>query len=434
MPTNPNPPYLRVDLRNTQNPSALWRRTDYAFRFDNLPQFNAFIDEKTATATDTPGNELRRMASPGFIQSDINSEGPRWYGTANAADVTANLQSYFYQNNLDNLMGLMSANTASINVSDLDQNKAIRFTEQEIGIFSFDLASLGLIKVFEYYSPLLREKVNANLVVSEKNANGAVIFYHVFQAYVPRHIVKYAPFVGGYYSSVLKRVVDIEDLVWNPNIADYEYPERPEIPRHEIMQIHAEDAEGNKKYASTFKKSFIYIPKVEKPRPKVDIIIPFSFSANDDADTMQYNCLPGLAAAEMMDRLKIDFNLIAAYPTTNSGNRVFQFIVLKDTQMGYDRNQVATFLSDPRYYRYQRFRSVLSAYDDVGIDMGITWSTIRNENDIKNAYVDMLSQSTNPKDQASAQVPNAKIVTGVSSDMQQAIQNFDTIVQFIRSL
>ena len=317
-------------------------------------------------------------------------------------------------------------------MSDLDQKKVIKFTDQQMGIFSFDLASIGLIKVFEYYSPLLKRNVSSDLIVSEKATNG-LMYFHVEQPYVPMHEVKFT--TEGFYSRILRNIVPRSVLLYDPNTDTYYYPEREEIPRHEVIQRHATDVNGRPKYTSTFKKSFIYMPKVQKPLPKIDIIVPFSFSDSVDADEMQYNCLTAMVLCENLQRLGIDFNLLAYYGNIKGNLASNLFVVLKDTTMGFDMTQMALFLSDPRYYRYQRFRSFVAAYSDTGNDrLGIGWMTITDPDSIKNAYIDMLSLSNEPIDQESALNPNAKIVTQVARNMAEATAAYDQVIQYIRSL
>jgi hypothetical protein len=434
MPSTPNPPYLRRKI--SINSYGLYRVRDaYAFRFKNVTQFDDFIETMTRTSTDSAQATLQNMASPGYVQSFIRTEGARWFGTTNPAEITSNLQSYLYRNNLQNLTSQLSTAIQGVNVSDLDQKKVIKFTDQQMGIFSFDLASIGLIKVFEYYSPLLKRNVSSDLIVSEKATNG-LMYFHVEQPYVPMHEVKFT--TEGFYSRILRNIVPRSVLLYDANTDTYYYPEREEIPRHEVIQRHATDVNGRPKYTSTFKKSFIYMPKVQKPLPKIDIIVPFSFDGTTNADQMQYNSLAALVLCDTLSRLGIDFNLLAYYGNlTGSDLAINQFIVLKDTTMGFDMTQMALFLSDPRYYRYQRFRSFNAAYSDTNNDQRGSnggWSTITNTDAIKNAYIDMLSLSGEPIDQESARIPNAKIVTQVARDMAEATAAYDEVVQFIRSL
>ena len=434
MPSTPNPPYLRRKISVTNyTPNVV--NDAYAFRFKNVTQFDDFIETMTRTATGTAQTELRNMASPQYVQRNIASYGARWYGTTNAAEITSNLQSYLYRNNLQNLTSQFSNVIQGVNVSDLDQKKVIKFTDQQMGIFSFDLASIGLIKVFEYYSPLLKRNVSSDLVVSEKATNG-LMYFHVEQPYVPMHEVKFT--TEGFYSRILRNIVPKSLLLYDSNTDTYYYPEREEIPRHEVIQRHATDVNGRPKYTSTFKKSFIYMPKVQKPLPKIDIIVPFSFKMDTNADAMQYNSLAALVLCDNLSRLGIDYNLLAYYGNvTGTRLAINQFVVLKDTTMGFDMTQMALFLSDPRYYRYQRFRSFNAAYSDTDNDqLGSdgNWATIRDTDAIKNAYIDMLSLSNEPIDQESALMPNAKIVTQVATNMAEATAAYDQVIQYIRSL
>ena len=149
-----------------------------AFMFDSLMDYNKFINE-TITAVPLNSNAKRKFDDYGTDYIRRTSQDVTKFGTTDASLVTNNIDTYLFNNELDTFLGTLRRRTINLDVIDLDQQKTIKFTEQELGIFSFDLASLGLIPVVEFFSPILNEIVSANLVKSEKKTDGTSYFYHI---------------------------------------------------------------------------------------------------------------------------------------------------------------------------------------------------------------------------------------------------------------
>ena len=272
------------------------------FMFDSLDSYNRFIDDNDSVAQ---GNARIGMdeINAKSIRSSIRRQGASWFGTTNANSVLGNLDTYLFNPELDSFLSSFRGQTVNVDVVDIDQQKAIKFTDLEIGIFSYDLASLGLIPVVEYYSGLLDKVVSPNYVIGEKNQDQKTIFYHIYTPFVPMHKVSFELSKNGYYSEILKRNVAKSELVEvvNGNDIYMAFPQRDEIPKHIVEQRQKIDDNGNKKFSSTFKKSFIYIPQVEKPLPRIDIICIVSYPSCVDAQTeMIYNSMPDIALAEKL--------------------------------------------------------------------------------------------------------------------------------------
>lgn len=431
MPLNPNPQYYKREQMS---------RNTWTFLFNSIAEYDKFIDDTTKTATLQAKNILDGYANNSIVNNNIRvGNGVTWYGTNTANDVKSNLDTFLYRNEIQSVLSNITNRVNNINLSDIDQQKSIKFTQQEIGIFSFDLASLGLIKVYEYFSPLLNKIVSANLVESFITQNEQTIFYFVGQPFVPKHEIEYNVKTGGFFSPILKRNIPKEDLLFiDDNIRlFYEFQEQKEIPKHEVERKHKLNSDGSKKYATTFKKCFVYIPKVEKPLPRIDIIVPFSFSASDSAETLKFNAIPAIALSESLSKIGINFRIIVAYPIEQSKLKIFQYINVKKEDEALDKNKIAVFSGDPRYYRYQRFRGINASISDVGSDSSGgdgNWSTITDDFQIKQNYIDFLAKSTNPDDIAASKRVNSKIVQRPVSTELGAIQEYERIINLIKSL
>ena len=150
------------------------------FMFDKLFDYSDFI--KQAEAGITTGNAkkiLNDINSPNYVQRNIRSNGARVYGTNDASLVVNPFSTYLFNNELSQFIDGLRDKTVKSNIIDIDQKKKIQFTSQEFGIFSFDLASLGLIKVYSYFSHAMNDFVSPNLVKSRRKKDGKPEFYFI---------------------------------------------------------------------------------------------------------------------------------------------------------------------------------------------------------------------------------------------------------------
>lgn len=414
------------------------------FMFNSLDDYNRFIDEVDKVAIGQTRIGLDRINAPDYIERKIRS-GERWFGTTDTDLVGKSITTYLFNSELESFLETFRSQTVSIDVTDIDQNKTIKFTEQEIGIFSFDLASLGLIRVYEYYSPLLEKVVSPNLVKSEKTQDGKLVFYHVYTPYVPMHKVEYNVGKGGYFSNILKRVVSKSDLieVVTENDVYLAFPERKEVQQHVVERRQQVDANGRKKFTSTFKKSFIYIPKVEKPLPRIDIIVAANYASEVNAKTqMIYSSMAAIAIAEKLSKSGVNYRIIASYPVETSGSgsrkKVYTFVTVKREGEPFDKNKIAILLSDARQFRYQQFKGFLASMFDAGYDDNINPITIgypiTSDSEVKDAYMEYLMKQDNPEDRAAAMNPNSKIVFNGALSEQQAKDQYNRIIRLISKL
>jgi hypothetical protein len=406
--------------------------------FDSLDSYNRFIAE---VDRDAVGNARRGLddINPREVNSYIRQQGVQWYGTTDASSVLGNLNTYLFNPQLDSFLTSFRGQTVNVDVVDIDQQKAIKFTDLEIGIFSYDLASLGLIPVVEYYSPLLNEVVSGNVIIGEKNQDGKTIFYHVYTPFIPLHKVTFELSKNGYYSEILKRNLAKSELieVVDGNDIYMAFPERNEIPKHIVEQRQKLDDNGRKKFSSTFKKSFIYIPNVEKPLPRIDIICTASYPASVNAQTqMIYSSMAAIAIAEKLSQSGVNFRIVACYAIETSGagtaKKVFPFVTLKKEGEALDKNKMSVLLSDGRQFRYQQFKGFLATQFDAGYDSNINameiGRAIRDTISVKEAYIEFLSKQDNPEDRLAAENPRSKIVFNGSLTESEARAEYQRVI------
>lgn len=373
------------------------------------------------------------------------SRDENWFGTT-SIDFTQNeINTFLFSDRLNTELSAFDRSRINIEQVNLDQKPKITFTSQEIGIFSFDLASLGLIPVVEYYSPLLDKIVSGDFIRSYKTPKGQVIFYHIFVAKVPKHILEQKN--GKLYSPILKIYLSPNDEnVVRQTIYEsiqFFYLETEEIPKHDVVQRQVIGDNGLKKFTSTWKKSFIYIPKLPFNLPQLDIIIQVSYSASKSAEEdLFWTSVLANAIIEKLSKSNLKFRVYGGTIFSWSGSLyndvIANFIKLKDINDPVNLNTTAIISSDARNYRYQNFKFIATSSYDNGYDSlannGYGYP-INDRETTKNFFINTLEAK---KDFGSSMEdslnPDTKIIINAVNNLDQVKEQYDLIIQQITRL
>ena len=419
-------------------------KKEVAYYFDSITEMQNFSNDvlkKIPFGTNAYKSIEFSINKKTILQKQIlrsQKEKLEWFGVSDiqldwlVSGITNYNKMQELQSNVDNL----KRNVAKLNLIDIDQSKRIKFTEKEIGIFSYDLASLGLIKVYEYYSNLLQRIVSGNFIIKENKA-----FYFVGQKYIPRHEVKYVADKSGFYSNILGRLVDKKDLecIEKNNSFLYFYPEQQEIPKHIVEQNQKIGKNGKPMFTTTFKKCFINIEKIKNPLPRIDLIVAPAFGSDITSSQMEFNSIALIAICEKLSKLNVNYRLLASYSvsTPNDTNyKNFSFINIKNENQILDINQIAILSSDARFYRYENFKIKIAMQYDSGWDnlIYLIGVPINDVDKIKSIYLEYLSKQTSQSDRYAAKKPDTKIVIPRALNMQEAQQAYDTVMNQISKL
>lgn len=420
-------------------------KTKTIYFFDGLMDYLKFTKDTEPKLTGNARQGWDLFKGSANVRRNLSMS---WFGTTDEQKVLGDKKSFLFNNELERFLQSITSKIIKTDIIDLDQKKKLEFTERELGIFSFDLASLGLVRVNEYYSPLLKRVVESDYVKSYKTGEGKLIFYHVKVEAVPKHIVRYSGKEGGYYSQILKKVIPASDLVSEvveDDVALF-YPENFEIPQHDVEVNQKRNEDGGLKFATTWKKCFIHIPKPMSSLPRIDLIIASSYSGGTNAQSeMIWNTMAGLAVAQKLSQSGVNYRLIAAYTdeTTGAGSskEVYSFVKIKDETQPLNPNMMATLLSDGRFFRYETFLGSFATMWDAGYDSSIRPSSVSAPiNDtqanpkIRNAYIDYLKTNTGYSDRMAAQNFESKIVFRQALNEREAIAEYNRVIQLIEKL
>jgi hypothetical protein len=376
------------------------------------------------------------------LENDARDEN--WFGTTDLSQVTDDVTTFLFNNELSQELEAFDRRNTNIEQIDLEQKKKITFTAQEIGIFSFDLASLGLIPVVEYFSPLLNRIVSGDEVRSYKTGNGDVVFYHIFVAEIPQHYLKQEK--GKLFSPILNIFVNENSPYVIKEIIDGKFEfihlKVEEIPRHDVQQRQVIGDNGLPKFSSTWKKSFIYIPQIPFQLPQIDIVIQVSYNAYIQArNQMFWTSVAVNAIIEKLSKSNVRFRIYAGGSTswgTNGTKIISSFIKLKDLNDPLNINTTSIISADARNFRYQFFKYIITASYDLGYDADINTGLGRAINDVdvtKRSLIEALKIS---KDFGSSQNdslnPNTKIIINACLSEEEAQETFDRAIRQIKNL
>jgi len=118
------------------------------FYFDSIRDVEEFTDEvvskvpTTSTQYNTARGYWDKSRLQQTVQRSIDNDGEEKYGTLSSDFVNQNLDRYTKINDVESEATKLTTRASKYDFNDIDQVKKIEFTEREIGIFSFDLASL----------------------------------------------------------------------------------------------------------------------------------------------------------------------------------------------------------------------------------------------------------------------------------------------------
>jgi hypothetical protein len=415
------------------------------YQFKSLVDYELFIEDVFKRIKSKMARSLaNEYNSDQYYKS--SSRDKDWFGTTDA-ELARKTDTFLFSDKLSNELEGFRRETIRKDAYAIDNKKKLVFTEKEIGLFSFDLASLGLVRVYEYWSPLLHELVNPNAVKSAKNEKGQLYFYHVEQKGVKRHEVKYEPSKVGFFSRVLNMIVPSELLEKEEGVEiiegkqveviNYFYPEKKDIPEH-VVEQRQKVKNGQPEFKTTFKKSFIHIDQLQEMVQKVELVLSASYSASRSAENeIFWAAVAGIAIAEKLSDAGIRFRISVAFPASANKKNVYSFVTLKDENEPLNKNKIATAVSDARFFRGIGFKGFISIFEES--DWGDFLMTgiakpITSPDDIKDAYMKFLSLQTNSIDKQDALNPETKIVFAGALSKQDAIRQYNEVLQKIQKL
>jgi hypothetical protein len=298
--------------RVTQDSSMTGVKNVAFFIFDKMTDYNLFV---TTILENTNNANIRQMRDSKFIRLAPEED---FHGTKDINELKGLKDKFRSLDFIKNQIELFAKSPLSKTIVSFDKKKVLRFNDRELGIFSFDLASAGIHKVKEYYSPKFKATVDPNEVKTVQDGDKFKYFY-----------------IGK--------------------------------PPHEVEQRDKLLENGLPKLRTSVKKVFIDIPKPTKQLPQIDIFITISFAYKVVPDQMRWNALAGIAIAEKLNSANISTRIWAVYGVNYSSDNdaVYAMIKIKDFSDPLDINSLGILSADSRFFRYDMFKGFIGLPDYI---------------------------------------------------------------------
>jgi hypothetical protein len=206
------------------------------------------------------------------------------------------------------------------------------------GMFSYDLASMAMTYVFEYFTIKGNKKIDANFVFKK---NGKFFDFNT---------------------------------------------------KKEVKQQIKRRKNGTPVVISSVRKCLIDFEKKDKNERAVEIIINASFNANEVAEDLIYNAMAGISVAQNLILKGFKVKVTGLMVAVQGGKAYYHFVPVKRYNQPLDINAAAYVCGDPRFDRYQGFKMFIYGYDqdnfetDSGLGSALT-NTFRIEQTIEKDYV-----------------------------------------------
>jgi hypothetical protein len=234
----------------------------------------------------------------------------------------------------------------------LEKSK-LKFTSIPQGIFNFGLASKGLYRPIEYYSTEDKMVIDSDLVEkSEFNGKSFFFYYNKEGNQVNVRIQQ----EGSYL--VEKNCLGV--TIQYDNNPKMFIPFKDGLPFIGCGKIDKETNKPSKlRFATTTKKVYMYREKLGGGiQPYVDLFIVVGGLLDMTRESMLIKNLPLLIISQKLNEAGIKTRILAKRAYTINTEIVDYSFVIKDYGESLDINQIASFTSDPRFFRVTLWNSV----------------------------------------------------------------------------
>lgn len=200
----------------------------------------------------------------------------------------------------------------STQTKDKIKARKVRFNPNGLGVFVFDRAAMGMYRLQEFYSPSHNQ-----------------IFDEVF----------------------VKQTNTGFELK-----ADGSY----------IEQRFEQKENGQPKIRTTSKNVYAYFPRINKEKQAVELFISCGGHVGIIADELLYSGISAIVVAQLLEKAHIQTKISVVFGSSPDGFNATVYgclVPVKKYDEALDINLLALLTSDPRFFRYEGFKGIISSYD-----------------------------------------------------------------------
>lgn len=243
------------------------------------------------------------------------------------------------------------------------------------GMFSFDLASMAMIYVYDYYTLKGEKKVDSSFV--QKSTSKFI--------YLPT--------------------------------------------KEEVRQEIRRRKDGTPVVVSSVRNSLIDFEKKDKQDRSVEIMILNSFAYRETVDNVIYNSMAAISVAKNLLLKGFRVKLTSVIAVRGDTDKIYHhFIPAKRFNQPLDLNAAAYVCGDPRFFRFQGFKIIASGYDRDNEKIPSGLGTIQN-----NVKALSLAVEKDYVPNSELKQADARLYFGGSRDILEVKQEVQTAIEILNA-
>lgn len=302
---------------------------NFLTHFENLLQYREWVN-----STFNKLSQKNRVHQSEYEKQSIDSvikQVPDWFGkNVTFQELAKGITSYKNPELIDRIFQKMYDKVPS-KTKDKIKARKVKYNPFGLGVFVFDRASMGMYRLKELFSDKHQKVVEREEV---KKSNDQF------------HLIKDN-------SVVIERWEERED--------------------------------GKPKVRTTSKNVYAYFPPIKKDKQAVDIFISAGGNSSITAEQFLYSGVSAIIVAQLLERAQIKTKISLVIGSSPDGfrDKVFGAVVpIKKYDEPLDINLIALLSSDPRFFRYEGFKGIISLYEHfnekcpMGLGRGINKETL----------------------------------------------------------
>jgi len=364
------------------------RNQDNKEAFNFYDSWESYYDDVLKGYDETPNS----YGGKGAIERTNPSSNPDWYGTDSLSELQGTIKDFIDKPALDSIIDNVKDLFSTISLGGAFEKDRFIATAMPIGIFDFSLASQGLYKPQEYYSPELDKLIDPNSVRKIQEDPTIFVYYGKegfnFKAYVLVQQQEGTFCMDKKDKYIKKLLSEGTEIKLAKKIAKKQFPNCRLVFRTTTRKVYltrsinnlAEDEAGGEKY--------------------VDIVAPIGGLSNQTPRSLMYSVMPSLLLVYFLNNAGIKTRVLGANLTRGGDYRTMEAFVIKDYDENLDFNRVAILTADSRIFRYKIFKGIVRAFNkyfniDVGSGLGSQLSGNARDKQFeryKKWYIDQIKE------------------------------------------
>lgn len=278
--------------------------------FNDLLEYHNWVNQTIANISSLNKVQVERF-SKDVIERHIRLN-KEWYGEGVSYDeLKKGITTYKEPELIERLLNRV-ADKISAQTKDKIKARKVKFNPNGLGVFVFDRAAMGMYRLKEFYSPSQRSRVEPDLVRKSKT---------------------------GF------------ELISDSSFVEQRWEEKQD---------------GKPKIRTTTKNVYAYFPKVSKERQAVELFISCGGSSQVTAQELLYSGISAIVVSELLEKARIQTKISVVFGSSPDGYSKTAYACLvpvKQYDEPLDKNVLALLTSDPRFFRYEGFKGIVSIYD-----------------------------------------------------------------------